>query len=303
MSIVVSNLTKEYGIQKAVNDISFTVNKGEIVGFIGPNGAGKSTTMKIITGYIRNYTGTVEVNGLELSKNLIDVKRQIGYLPEHNPLYLDMYVREYLRFVAGIHKLGKESAARINNVIELTGLGNEQKKKIGSLSKGYRQRVGLASTLVHDPAVLILDEATTGLDPNQIVEIRNLIANVGKEKTVLLSTHIMQEVEAICHKVIIINKGKIVMDDISENVNSYSKETRQNVYAEFSKEVDAKQIANIAGVVEVQNIDNNKWLIVGNGLIDIRPNIFDFAVKNAVQVLSLHEQQQSLEDVFREVTK
>ena len=303
MSIIVSNLTKEYGIQKAVNDISFTVNKGEIVGFIGPNGAGKSTTMKIITGYIRNYTGTVEVNGLELSKNLIDVKRQIGYLPEHNPLYLDMYVREYLRFVAGIHKLGKESAARINNVIELTGLGNEQKKKIGSLSKGYRQRVGLASTLVHDPAVLILDEATTGLDPNQIVEIRNLIANVGKEKTVLLSTHIMQEVEAICHKVIIINKGKIVMDDISENVNSYSKETRQNVYAEFSKEVDAKQIANIAGVVEVQNIDNNKWLIVGNGLIDIRPNIFDFAVKNAVQVLSLHEQQQSLEDVFREVTK
>lgn len=303
MSIVVSNLTKEYGIQKAVNDISFTVNKGEIVGFIGPNGAGKSTTMKIITGYIRNYTGTVEVNGLELSKNLIDVKRQIGYLPEHNPLYLDMYVREYLRFVAGIHKLGKESATRINNVIELTGLDNEQKKKIGSLSKGYRQRVGLASTLVHDPAVLILDEATTGLDPNQIVEIRNLIANVGKEKTVLLSTHIMQEVEAICHKVIIINKGKIVMDDISENVNSYSKETRQQVYAEFSKAIDATLLSKINGVVEIQNIDTNKWLIVGNGTIDIRPNIFDFAVKNSVQVLSLHEQQQSLEDVFREVTK
>jgi len=303
MSIVVTNLTKEYGLQKAVNDISFTVNKGEIVGFIGPNGAGKSTTMKIITGFLRDYTGTVEVNGLELSKNLIDVKRQIGYLPEHNPLYLDMYVREYLRFVAGIHKLGKESAQRINSVIELTGLGLEQKKKIGSLSKGYRQRVGLASTLVHDPSVLILDEATTGLDPNQIVEIRNLIATVGKEKTVLLSTHIMQEVEAICQKVIIINKGKIVMDDISENVNSYSKETRQQVFAEFSKSIDTKSLSTIAGVIEVQNIEANKWLIMGNGLVDIRPNVFDFAVKNGLQVLSLHEQQQSLEDVFREVTK
>jgi ABC-2 type transport system ATP-binding protein len=303
MSIVVTNLTKEYGLQKAVNDISFTVNKGEIVGFIGPNGAGKSTTMKIITGYLRDFTGKVEVNGLELSSNLIEVKRQIGYLPEHNPLYLDMYVREYLRFVAGIHKLGKESAQRINNVIELTGLGLEQKKKIGSLSKGYRQRVGLASTLVHDPSVLILDEATTGLDPNQIVEIRNLIATVGKEKTVLLSTHIMQEVEAICQKVIIINKGKIVMDDISENVNSYSKETRQQVFAEFLKTIDIKSLSSIAGVVEVQNIETNKWLIMGNGLVDIRPNIFDFAVKNGLQVLSLHEQQQSLEDVFREVTK
>ena len=171
MSIVVKNLIKEYGLQKAVNDISFSVNKGEIVGFIGPNGAGKSTTMKIITGYIRDYSGTVEVNGLELSQNLIDVKRQIGYLPEHNPLYLEMYVREYLRFVAGIHKLGKQSTQRIDEVIELTGLGLEQNKKLGSLSKGYRQRVGLASALIHDPAVLILDEATTGLDPNQIVEI------------------------------------------------------------------------------------------------------------------------------------
>ena len=303
MSIVVSNLTKEYGIQKAVNDISFTVNKGEIVGFIGPNGAGKSTTMKIITGYIRHFTGSVEVNGLELSKNLIEIKRQIGYLPEHNPLYLDMYVLEYLRFVAGIHKLGAETTKRITAVIELTGLGLEQKKKIGSLSKGYRQRVGLAATLVHDPSVLILDEATTGLDPNQIVEIRNLIASVGKEKTVLLSTHIMQEVEAICDRVIILNKGHIVMNETSENVNAYSKETRQHVIAEFSKSIDSKLLSTITGVVDVQTISANKWLLIGNGTIDIRPLIFDFAVKQAIQVLSLHEQQQSLEDVFREVTK
>jgi ABC-2 type transport system ATP-binding protein len=303
MSIIVKNLTKEYGLQKAVNDVSFTVNKGEIVGFIGPNGAGKSTTMKIITGFIREFSGSVEVNGLELSSNLIEVKRQIGYLPEHNPLYLDMYVREYLRFVAGIHKLGKESAQRINNVIELTGLGLEQKKKIGSLSKGYRQRVGLASTLVHDPAVLILDEATTGLDPNQIVEIRNLIANVGKEKTVLLSTHIMQEVEAICHKVIIINKGKIVMDDMSENVNSYSTTTQQIVFAEFSRPIDSAHLSSITGVIEVKNVEANKWVIIGNGVIDIRSLIFECAVQQSNQVLSLHEQHKSLEDVFREVTK
>lgn len=303
MSIVVKNLTKEYGIQKAVNDISFAIDKGEIVGFIGPNGAGKSTTMKIITGFIRNYTGNVEVNGLELSKNLIDVKRQIGYLPEHNPLYLDMYVREYLSFVAGVHKLGKETNNRIKNVIELTGLGLEQKKKIGSLSKGYRQRVGLASALIHDPSVLILDEATTGLDPNQIVEIRNLIANVGKEKTVLLSTHIMQEVEAICHKVIIINKGRIVVDDKSENVSSYSKVTQQQVFVEFSNQVQESQLTLLQSVEKAQLLEMNKWLITGSGELDIRPLLFEFAVKNNIQVLSLHEQQQSLEDIFREVTK
>jgi len=303
MSIVVANLTKEYGIQKAVNDVSFSVNKGEIVGFIGPNGAGKSTTMKIITGYIRNFTGTVEVNGLDLSKNLIEVKRQIGYLPEHNPLYLEMYVREYLRFVAGVHKLGKESVQRINDVIELTGLGLEQKKKISSLSKGYRQRVGLASTLVHDPSVLVLDEATTGLDPNQIIEIRNLIATVGKEKTVLLSTHIMQEVEAICHKVIIINKGKIVMDDKSENVNSHSTSIQQIVFAEFSNSIDIKSLTTINGIIEVRNVEANKWILVGNGLVDIRPLIFECAVTLSNQVISLHEQHKSLEDVFREITK
>ena len=303
MSIVVANLTKEYGIQKAVNDVSFSVNKGEIVGFIGPNGAGKSTTMKIITGYIRNFTGTVEVNGLDLSKNLIEVKRQIGYLPEHNPLYLEMYVREYLNFVAGVHRLGKESAQRINDVIELTGLGLEQKKKISSLSKGYRQRVGLASTLVHDPSVLVLDEATTGLDPNQIIEIRNLIATVGKEKTVLLSTHIMQEVEAICHKVIIINKGKIVMDDKSENVNSHSTSIQQIVFAEFSNPINIKSLTAINGIIEVRNIEANKWVLVGNGLVDIRPLIFECAVTLSNQVISLHEQHKSLEDVFREITK
>ena len=303
MSIIVKNLIKEYGLQKAVNDISFSVNKGEIVGFIGPNGAGKSTTMKIITGYIRDYSGTVEVNGLELSRNLIDVKRQIGYLPEHNPLYLEMYVREYLRFVAGIHKLGQQSTQRIDDVIELTGLGLEQNKKLGNLSKGYRQRVGLASALIHDPAVLILDEATTGLDPNQIVEIRNLIATVGKEKTVLLSTHIMQEVEAICDKVIIINKGTIIVDDKSQNVNLYSKEKNQHVYVEFSSEVLKNELESIAGVIETKKIERNKWMITGDGIADIRPQIFDVAVRLKIQVLSLQEHHQSLEDIFREVTQ
>jgi ABC-2 type transport system ATP-binding protein len=214
-----------------------------------------------------------------------------------------MYVREYLRFVAGIHKLGKESTQKINDVIELTGLGQEQKKKIGSLSKGYRQRVGLASTLVHDPAVLILDEATTGLDPNQIVEIRNVIANVGKEKTVLLSTHIMQEVEAICHKVIIINKGTIVMDDMSENVNSYSTTSQQIVFIEFTQAIDPKQLQTIEGVVDVKKVEGYKWIIVGNGLTDIRPLLFDCAVKQSNRIIALNEQHKSLEDVFREVTQ
>jgi len=214
-----------------------------------------------------------------------------------------MYVREYLRFVAGVHKLGKESVQRINDVIELTGLGLEQKKKISSLSKGYRQRVGLASTLVHDPSVLVLDEATTGLDPNQIIEIRNLIATVGKEKTVLLSTHIMQEVEAICHKVIIINKGKIVMDDKSENVNSHSTSIQQIVFAEFSNSIDIKSLTTINGIIEVRNVEANKWILVGNGLVDIRPLIFECAVTLSNQVISLHEQHKSLEDVFREITK
>jgi len=301
MSIVVKNLTKEYGLQKAVNDVSFSVNDGEIVGFIGPNGAGKSTTMKIITGYIRNYTGSVKVNGLDLAGNLLEVKRQIGYLPEQNPLYYDMYVREYLAFVAGIYKLGAVTRQRVDEVIELTGLAIEQNKKIGNLSKGYKQRVGLASALVHDPAVLILDEPTTGLDPNQIVEIRNLIATVGKQKTVMLSTHIMQEVEAICHRVVIINKGRIVVDDTSANVNAMKQRKQQVVEVEFARPVEASDLM-VQGVAEARCVSQNKWVVVSENETDIRTALFDRAVKLGNPVLSMQEQQRSLEDIFREVT-
>ena len=218
MSISVKNLTKLYGEQKAVNDISFDVQSGEIVGFIGPNGAGKSTTMKIITGYISQFEGSVQVDGLDVRSQALEVKKLIGYLPEHNPLYVEMYVREYLEFMARSYSMPKPYKPAIDAVIEQTGLQLEQHKKIGALSKGYRQRVGLAAVLIHNPKVLVLDEPTTGLDPNQIIEIRNLIANVGKEKTILLSTHIMQEVEAICNRVIIINKGIIVANDKAEQI-------------------------------------------------------------------------------------
>lgn len=218
MSISVKNLTKIYGTQRAVDGISFDISSGEIVGFIGPNGAGKSTTMKVITGFLSEFEGEVLVNGLDVRNNPLEVKKTIGYLPEHNPLYPDMYIREYLSFIARMYGLGNHAEDAVNKVIEEIGLAKEQHKKIGMLSKGYRQRVGLASVLIHDPQVLILDEPTTGLDPNQLIEIRNLIETVGKSKTVLLSTHIMQEVEAICDRVIIINNGQIVANDTAANV-------------------------------------------------------------------------------------
>lgn len=224
MSIIVQNLVKLYGRQRAVDDVSFCINSGEVVGFIGPNGAGKSTVMKIICGYISATSGTVSANGFDVERQSMDVRRNIGYLPEHNPLYLDMYVMEYLAFVAGLYRLGATAKKRISEIIDATGLGVEQQKKIGLLSKGYRQRVGLAQALIHDPAILVLDEPTTGLDPNQIIEIRSLISELGKSKTVLLSTHIMQEVEAICQRTIIINKGIIVADAaVSDMVNQKDK--------------------------------------------------------------------------------
>ena len=222
MSILVKDLTKIYGEQKAVDNISFEIKTGEIVGFVGPNGAGKSTTMKILTGFIPPSSGEAKINALDLIENSLEIRKHIGYLPEHNPLYHEMYVKEYLEFVAGIYNLGKNTQSRIEEIIEQTGLTIEQKKKIGALSKGYRQRVGLAQALIHDPSILILDEPTSGLDPNQIIEIRNLISEVGKEKTVMLSTHIMQEVEAICDRIIIINKGKIVADDSIESIYSHT---------------------------------------------------------------------------------
>jgi ABC-2 type transport system ATP-binding protein len=303
MSIQVKNLSKIYGKQKAVNDISFEIKTGEIVGFVGPNGAGKSTTMKILTGFIPQTSGEAKINDLNLIENSLEIRKHIGYLPENNPLYLEMYVKEYLEFVAGIYKLGKNTKSRIKEIIEQTGLTVEQNKKIGALSKGYRQRVGLAQALIHNPSILILDEPTSGLDPNQIIEIRNLISEVGKEKTVLLSTHIMQEVEAICDRIIIINKGEIVADDSIESIYKHTKDQLTTVVVEFDKEPDQKQLEGIKFVDKVAKIDGKNWLIQSSSTEDIRQHIFQFAVKSNIAVLSMQKKEKSLEEVFQELTK
>ncbi len=303
MSIQVKDLSKIYGQQKALDQISFEIKTGEIVGFVGPNGAGKSTTMKILTGFIPPSSGEAKINDLDLIEKSLEIRKHIGYLPENNPLYLDMYVKEYLEFVAGIYKLGKRTKSRIEEIVEQTGLSVEQKKKIGALSKGYRQRVGLAQALIHDPAILILDEPTSGLDPNQIVEIRNLISQVGKEKTVMLSTHIMQEVEAICDRIIIINKGKIVADDSIDSIYSHSKDQLITIIVEFDKTPDQKQLEKIELVDKVAKVDDNNWLIQSTSTEDIRPIIFNFAVKSDMAVLSMQKKEKSLEEVFQELTK
>lgn len=303
MSIQVKNLTKIYGEQKAIDSISFEIKTGEIVGFVGPNGAGKSTTMKILTGFIPPSSGEAKINNLDLIEKSLEIRKHIGYLPENNPLYLDMYVKEYLEFVAGIYKLGKNTKSRIKEIIEQTGLSVEQKKKIGALSKGYRQRVGLAQALIHDPEILILDEPTSGLDPNQIIEIRNLISQVGKEKTVMLSTHIMQEVEAICDRIIIINKGKIVADDFIDSIYSHTKDQLITVIVEFDKAPDQKQLEKIELVDKVAKVDDKNWLIQSTSTEDIRPKIFNFAVKSDLAVLSMQKKEKSLEEVFQELTK
>jgi ABC-2 type transport system ATP-binding protein len=303
MSIVVQGVSKYYGDQKALDQISFEVKTGEIVGFIGPNGAGKSTMMKIITGFIPASSGKVIVNGLAVEADNLEVKKQIGYLPENNPLYPEMYVREYLGFVASIYKSTISSKNQTDNIIELTGLAPEQNKKIGSLSKGYRQRVGLAQALIHNPAVLILDEATTGLDPNQIVEIRNLIQEAGKEKTVMLSTHIMQEVEAICDRVLIIDKGIIVADEEKSNIYSKLKRPRQIIQVEFDKEPGDLSLTDIPNVSNIKKIRNNTWLIEAETDEDLRPSLFNFAVKNGLMVLSMNKKESNLEEVFRQLTK
>ncbi len=302
MSIAVQNVTKYYGEQKALDNVSFEVNTGEIVGFLGPNGAGKSTMMKIITGFIPASSGTVKVNDLEVGTDNIEVRRLIGYLPENNPLYPEMYVREYLGFVASIYKSSIPKKKLINDIVELTGLSPEQNKKIGSLSKGYRQRVGLAQALIHTPSVLILDEATTGLDPNQIVEIRNLIKETGKEKTVLLSTHIMQEVEAICDRVIIIDKGVVVANEEKSKIYSVLKRPKQVIQVEFDRKISQLDLSKIENVSTSKQIKENIWLIEAEGSEDIRPAIFNFAVKNNLTVLSLQKLESNLEEVFRHLT-
>jgi ABC-2 type transport system ATP-binding protein len=302
MSIVVQNVTKLYGEQKALDNVSFEVKTGEIVGFLGPNGAGKSTMMKIITGFIPASSGGVNVNGLFVGTNNLEIRKHIGYLPENNPLYPEMYVREYLGFVASIYKSNIPKKQQIDNIVELTGLIPEQRKKIGSLSKGYRQRVGLAQALIHNPGVLILDEATTGLDPNQIVEIRNLIKEAGKEKTVMLSTHIMQEVEAICDRVIIVDKGVIVANEEKNKIYSIIKRPKQIIHVEFDKNIDKSDLAGVHNVTSVNQIKNNTWLIEATGEEDIRPDLFALAVKKNLTVLSLQKQENNLEEVFRHLT-
>jgi ABC-2 type transport system ATP-binding protein len=302
MSIKVNNISKTYGEQNALKDISFEVNTGEIVGFLGPNGAGKSTMMKILTCFIPQTSGTASVCGFDISEESLEVRKNVGYLPEHNPLYLDMYVKEYLEFISGLHHL-KNVKSRISEMIEMTGLQVEQKKKIGALSKGYRQRVGLAQALIHDPKVLILDEPTTGLDPNQLEEIRNLIIQVGKQKTVMLSTHIMQEVEAVCDRVIIINNGQIVANDITSVLQNSQNFNKQFISVEFDKATTKNSIKNIEGVIDAINIKDNSWQIEAHTDKDIRPEIFQFAVKNGLAVLTLHKEEQRLEDVFKYLTK
>ncbi len=297
MSIEVQNISKSYGTQKALDNVSFSVKKGEIVGFLGPNGAGKSTLMKILTTYINSDEGKASVNGNDVNENQKAVQQSVGYLPEHNPLYLDLYVREYLEFNADVYKVAK---SRIEEVIQLTGLSSESQKKIGQLSKGYRQRVGLATALLHNPDVLILDEPTTGLDPNQLVEIRNVIKNVGKNKTVFLSTHIMQEVEAICDRVIIINNGKIVTDKKLDKL--VSDVVEQVIEVEFDKEINEALFSKLSDLKTFKNTHNKVWELTFETAEDKRSSVFDFAQENELRALQLTLKSKNLEQIFREKT-
>ena len=300
MSISVHNLSKNYGSQKAVNAISFTVNKGEIVGFLGPNGAGKSTTMKMITGYLEADGGTIQVCGMPVQQDGIETKKKIGYLPEANPLYADMYVREYLGFIAGIHQI-TDSRSRIEEVIRLVGLTPESNKKIGQLSKGYKQRVGLAAALVHNPEVLILDEPTSGLDPNQIIEIREVIKRLGQDKTVLFSSHIMQEVEAICDRVIIINKGNIVADDKLQNLQK-SSAGNQYINVEFKGNVDVELLKKLSGVIEIKNVQQSIFNIQCSNAEELKKELLKLSLANNLDIVSLQSETQNLESVFKSLT-
>lgn len=302
MSIQVSELSKVYGEQRAVDAISFELRKGEITGFLGPNGAGKSTTMKMITGFLPPTSGKASVCGFDVVSQSLEVRKRVGYLPESNPLYYDMYVREFLEFVAGVHQLGKAASERIAAVIRLTGLEPERHKKIGALSNGYKQRVGIAQALLHNPEVLILDEPTTGLDPNQLADIRQLIKELGADKTVILSTHIMQEVEALCDRVIIINQGKIIADDKlsylqqNKNGNGYLQVT-------FAEPVGETDLLAIGGVSRVVAREDHSWQLFTSQVDEVRKNLLQFALINNRNILSLQSNSQSLETIFRELTK
>lgn len=303
MSVKVTDISKRYGKQLALNNVSITIDKGQIVGLLGPNGAGKSTLMKIISCFIPPTSGSASVDGFDVIENSMEVRRLVGYLPEHNPHYLDMYVREYLEFIAGLHFLkGNTAKKRIDEMIDRTGLNIEAHKKIGALSKGYRQRVGLAQALMHDPDVLILDEPTSGLDPNQLIDIRNLIKELGKEKTVLLSTHIMQEVEALCDRVIIINKGIVVADDKTENL----KKTRsENVLiVEFDTQIDHRQLLKILKLKEIRLVEGNKYILeTSSPQNDIRQELMRWAIDNNINIKSMLQEAISIEEAFQRLTK
>ena len=300
MSIIVKNITKLYGKQKALDNVSFTIDAGEVVGLLGPNGAGKSTMMKIITCFLPPSSGEVTVNGFDIYEHSLELRRKVGYLPENNPLYLDMYIKEYLEYTAGIYG-GSDKMKRVSEMIDITGLGPEQNKKIGALSKGYRQRVGLAQAMIHNPDVLILDEPTSGLDPNQLLDIRNLIKEIGREKTVMLSTHIMQEVEAVCSRAIIIDKGKIVADDTTGHLIGGS--TNINIIkVEFNMSVDSESLLKIVNVKNVRNVGENIYELESEAEKDIREDIFNFAVSKELTVLSMQKTEQSLESVFQKLT-
>lgn len=301
MSVQVKGLTKVYDTQKAIDRVSFNAKKGEVLGFLGPNGAGKTTTMKVLTCFIPQSEGSAKVCGFDTMESPMEVRQRIGYLPEHNPLYLDMYVWEYLNFIARIHKVSKPKA-RIKEMIDMTGLEREQHKPIGALSKGYRQRVGLAQAMLHDPEVLILDEPTSGLDPNQLVDIRNLIKTIGQEKTVIFSTHIMQEVQAICDRVIIINKGKLVADDPIERLQQ--KISGGTVLTlEFKEKINKGKLKALQGVKEIKELSKQRWQLVCKENQDLRADVFRFAVDQNLTLLEMHREQFSVEDVFQELTK
>ncbi len=299
MSIEVKNLLKQYGEQKAVNDISFSLHKGEIVGFLGPNGAGKSTTMKMITGYLQPDAGEIKVCDINVDKDVIRVKQKIGYLPESNPLYYDMYVREYLKFIAGVHSI-ENAKIKIQDTIELTGLTIEQKKKISQLSKGYKQRVGLAAALLHEPEVLILDEPTSGLDPNQIIEIRNVIKEQGKNKTVLFSTHILQEVQAICDRVIIINKGELVADSSVEQLKLNTKSNK--IAVTFSTKINKEKLQALTFAISIEQVSDYNFKILTNDTNELRRQLLEFAIAQQLDIVSLQTEGNTLEDIFRNLT-
>lgn len=302
MSIEVRNVVKIYGEQRALDDVSFVIKPGEIVGLLGPNGAGKSTLMKIITCFIPPTDGEVSVCGHDIFEESLQVREKVGYLPEHNPLYLEMYVREYLEFIAGIHKIKGNIREKVADMVELTGLTLEQKKKIGALSKGYRQRVGIAQALIHDPEVLILDEPTSGLDPNQIHEIRNLIRSIGASKTIMLSTHIMQEVEAICDRSIIIHKGKIVADDATKHLAG-SVRNKNRITVEFSGKVGQEDLKKINGVSGIEMKTENTWILETEAGRDIREDLFSLAVSKGTAILSMNKEELRLEEVFQILTQ